>query len=83
MQTISASTHTAITRYTLALDSYDCGEEFSLHHWIEVRRLVEDDAGLLDVETPDIEALEEIVQGSTMSEVEPATADEDFASHVI
>lgn len=81
MQTVLTSTHTAITRYTLALDSYDCGEEFSLHHWMEVRRLVDDDAGLL--ETPDIEALEEIVQDTTISEVEPATADEDFASHVI
>lgn len=82
MQAISASTHTAITRYTLALDSYDCGEEFSLHHWMEVCRLVEDDDDLLSVETPDLEALGEIVQGA-ISEVEPATADEDFASHVI
>lgn len=65
------------------LDSYDSGDEFSLHHWIEVCRLVDegDDPSSEEgiVFSPEIEkALEE-----TMSEVEPATAYQHFAGHVV
>lgn len=50
-------------------DSYDSGEEFSLDHWIEVCRLVDDEVFLNDDETPDSA---EFPARDTVSEVEPA-----------
>ena len=65
------------------LDSYDSGDEFSLHHWIDVCKLVNEanDPSLEEgiVFSPEFEdALQE-----TMSEVEPATAYQHFAGNVV
>lgn len=85
MHTVFEPTH-SIVRFShrdLALDSYDSGEEFSLHHWIEVCRLVDDDDVFLnDERTP---LVEEFGQGAQdpLSEMEPAAAYQDFAGNVI
>ncbi len=83
MQAVLESTHAVVPRShgRPRLDSYDSGEEFSFYHWAEVCKLVDEADLLLEDEglPPEIEeALEE-----TMSEVEPATAYQNFTGNIV
>ena len=85
MHTVFEPTHSTVrlSHCDLTLDSYDSGEEFSLHHWIEVCRLVDDDDVFLNDEgTPHVEEVGQDAQ-EPLSEVEPAAAYQDFAGNVI
>jgi len=65
------------------LDSYDSGVEFSFYHWIEVYKLVDEgDAPLTDEGLPCSSEFEEALE-ETVSEMEPATAYQDFAGNVV
>lgn len=68
------------------LESLDCGEEFSIFHWIEVCKLV-DEADLPEADgalPAEFErALEETLLRESLLEVEPSTAYEHLASHVV
>jgi hypothetical protein len=65
------------------LDSYDSCEEFSFYHWIEVSRLVDEgDTTFVDEGLPCTAEFEEALE-ETMSEVEPATAYQNFAGNVV
>lgn len=57
-----------------ALDSQDSAIEFSLYHWIEVCRLVDEgDAPFENEGHPEIERVEEALEEALL-EMEPATA---------
>lgn len=65
------------------LESYDSGEEFSLHHWIEGCRIVhEEDAQLNDEGCPSLEEMEKVLK-ATLSEVESSPAYQHFTRNVI
>ena len=58
------------------LDSFDCGEEFSFYHWIQVYKLVDQgDSPLVDEALP--------CTTEFGSEVEPATAYQHVAGNVV
>ena len=85
MQALLDAAHAAVQRTVdkCTLSSYDSGEEFSIYHWVEVCRLVdEDDVPLEDEGLPYGEGIEEALEG-TLSEVEAATAYQDFPRHVV
>ena len=67
-----------------SLDSYDSGEEFSFYHWIEVCKLVDqgDDDLLMNEGLPCSPEFEEALK-KTLSEVESATAYQNFAGNVV
>lgn len=85
MQSFLDLTHAAVSgagdKRTLA--SFDSGEEFSFYHWIAVCQLVDEgDVPLEDEGLPLCEEIEEALE-ETISEMESAAADQNFASHVI
>lgn len=85
MPALLEPTHAAVPRShgRSRLDSYDSGEEFSFFHWIEICRLVDEaDVSLENKGLPDIEEIEEALE-ETMSEVEPATAYQNFTGNIV
>jgi hypothetical protein len=85
MQAMIESTHTAVphSHGGPVLDSYGSGEEFSLYHWIEVCKLV--DEGDTVPMHEGLPCSVEIEGGlkETMSEVESAAAYQHFAGNVV
>ncbi len=63
--------------------SFDSGEECSVEHWMQVCKLVDD--AELPAEGNGIEISDELQQtlADTLLEVEPSTAYQDFARHII
>lgn len=65
------------------LNTYECNEEFSLYHWVYVRKLVD------EAENPGIDdelahaGDANVVPKKPVSEVEPAAAYQDLARNVV
>ena len=65
------------------MDSFDSSEEYSLYHWIEVRKLVDEaDMPFFDEGLEYAREIEKAL-GEAVSEVEPATTYQHFARNVV
>ena len=64
------------------LDSYDSGEEFSFHHWVEVCKLADEGEVATD-EEPRYSAEFERALKETLSEVESTTTYQHFAGDIV
>lgn len=85
MQALLEPTHAAVPRShgRRWLNSYDSGEEFSFYHWTEVCKLVDEaDFPLENEGLPHTHEIEEALE-ETMSEVEPATAYQNFTGNIV
>jgi hypothetical protein len=85
MQALTAQTYAAVPRSHAepGLDSHDSGEEFSFYHWIEVCRLVDEaDVSTINKGLLCSAEFEEALK-KTLSEVESATADQNFTGNVV
>jgi hypothetical protein len=85
MPAVLHPTHTAAPRppRRAGLNSCDSGEEFSFHHWMEVRRLVDEaDIPLKDEGLPYLQKTEEAPEETT-SEVESPAAYQHFPGNVV
>ena len=85
MQALLDATHAAVLHAhdKPMPDSYDSGQEFSACHWIEIRRLVNEDNVLLKNEgLPFGEEIEEALEEIKL-EMESAAADQNFAGHIV
>ena len=85
MQALIRSTYIAVRRAygKPNLESYDSCEEFSLSHWLQDLKLVEDaDTAVADEELAYCTKTEAVPRKS-VSEVKPSTADQHLASNVV
>jgi hypothetical protein len=84
MQTFSNS-NCLVAPYSrdFLLNTYEYNEEFSLYHWVYVRKLVDeaDISGIDDELAHSDDA--DVVPKKPVSEVEPAAAYQDFARNVV
>lgn len=76
MRTLNTSSGALVAR------SYDSNEEFSLHNWLNVCKLVEE-ADVCAVEELPHCAGYEAIPRKPVSEVKPATAYQHFAGNVV
>ena len=85
MQALIETSHAAVPRShgRPILDSYDSGEEFSFHHWIEVCKLVDEADEPATDEEPRYSAEFEKALKETLSEVESSATYQHFAGHVV
>ena len=85
MQAFIEPSHAAVPRShgRPILDSYDCGEEFSFYHWIEVCKLVDEGDEASTDKVPPYSAEFEKALEETLSEVESSTAYQHFAGDVV
>ncbi len=85
MQAVLDASHAAVhfAHDKGTLGSYDSGEEFSIYHWIEVCRLVDECDVPLEAEgLPYCEQIEEALE-ETISEVEASAAYQHFPGNVV
>lgn len=85
MQALIETTHAAVPRShgRPILESYDSGDEFSFHHWIEVCKLVDAGDEPSTTEEPCYSAEFEQALKETLSEVESSTAYQHFAGDIV
>lgn len=80
MQTFSNSNcRVALRSRGFLLNTYECNEEFSLFHWLHVRKLVD------EADTPELAhgADTDAVPKKPVSEVEPAATYQHFTRNVV
>jgi hypothetical protein len=65
------------------LDSYDSGEEFSFHHWLEVCKLVDETDDPLAPDAPPYAAEIEQALQEAILKMESATAYQNFTRDVV
>ena len=85
MQALTVQRYAAVPRSHAGpgSGSYDSGEEFSFYHWMEVCRLVDEaEAPLMGDGLPRTPEFEEALK-KTLSEVESATAYQNFAGNIV
>jgi hypothetical protein len=83
MQSVLEPAHTLPRVHKPLLESYDSGEECSFFHWMEVCKLVDEADLPLKAEEAIYSAEFEKALKETLSEVETATAYQDFAGNVV
>ena len=71
------------SRYESPSESFDCGDEFSFDHWIQLCELLNESEGVVTRADTARPAGSADVSNKPVSEVKPAAADQHLAGHVV